>query len=192
FLKEEVKVSASWNSYGMKATSSNSFSVDELAIPKERSFIIGTNHVKVDHPLYYFPFQQFAEATLAVNFSGLAQKFLELSVRIFSERSNLPEYKALGSKIETTFIKIEEEFWSIRRNFYTLIEESWSKCEIDKAISLPLLERVSQISKELALTSRRLTEELYPYCGMTAANKDSEINRVWRNIHTASQHIMML
>jgi hypothetical protein len=36
--------------------------------------------------------------------------------------------------------------------------------------------------------ARNAVDDLYPYCGMTAAEQESDINRVWRDFHTASLH----
>jgi len=55
-----------------------------------------------------------------------------------------------------------------------------------------LLKDITKKSKDLAATSRRLVDELYPYCGLIAAKKSSELNRVWRDFHTASQHSLLI
>jgi hypothetical protein len=44
----------------------------------------------------------------------------------------------------------------------------------------------------LVAVSRQAVDELYPYCGLYAAHEGSEINRVWRDFHTASQHSLLL
>lgn len=43
-------------------------------------------------------------------------------------------------------------------------------------------------SHDLVKASRDIVNDLYSRCGLSATNKDSEINRVWRNFHTAAQH----
>ena len=42
----------------------------------------------------------------------------------------------------------------------------------------------------LVLAARRSISDIYPYCGLRAAQEDAEINRVWRDFHTASQHAL--
>jgi hypothetical protein len=44
---------------------------------------------------------------------------------------------------------------------------------------------------ELAQQARMLVNELYAYCGMEAAQTNTVINQVWRNINTASQHTLL-
>jgi hypothetical protein len=76
----------------------------------------------------------------------------------------------------------------IRQSFFNVAENSWQECFNQLFVSPKLLEEISCVSKQLAFTARRVVDELYPYCGMRAANPDTEINMVWRNLHTASQH----
>ena len=55
-----------------------------------------------------------------------------------------------------------------------------------------LLDEISNKSRTLAKLARQVVDDLYPYCGLVAASADTEINRVWRNLHTASQHRLLL
>jgi hypothetical protein len=38
---------------------------------------------------------------------------------------------------------------------------------------------------------REVVAAIYPLCGLRAVDLGSEINRVWRNIHTAGQHALL-
>jgi hypothetical protein len=51
-----------------------------------------------------------------------------------------------------------------------------------------MLQKVSEASQALAKQSLLVVDHLYPHSGLIAADQNQEINRVWRNIHTASQH----
>jgi alkylation response protein AidB-like acyl-CoA dehydrogenase len=84
----------------------------------------------------------------------------------------------------------------LRNSFYTAVGASWEEyLEMNSSeptlLEQSLLDAVSISSRRLAAESRRLVDELYPWCGLTAANPDTEINRVWRNLHTASQHSLL-
>jgi hypothetical protein len=50
---------------------------------------------------------------------------------------------------------------------------------------------VSEASLALAKQAQHIVNVLYPYCGLRAASPDTEINRVWRDLHTASQHALL-
>jgi alkylation response protein AidB-like acyl-CoA dehydrogenase len=55
----------------------------------------------------------------------------------------------------------------------------------------PLLKDISLASRKLASAARHVVNEMYPCCGLRSADPDTEINRIWRNIHTAGQHSLL-
>jgi alkylation response protein AidB-like acyl-CoA dehydrogenase len=73
-----------------------------------------------------------------------------------------------------------------REAFFAAVTASWQQ----PADAEPL-KQVSQTSRMLARTARECVDKLYPYCGLLAASPDTEINRVWRDLHTASQHALL-
>ena len=193
FLREEVILYNDWNCMGMAATSTNSFEVQRLRVPENRSFTIDADFAFMDHPVYQYPFLQFAEATLAVNSCGMAMRFMDLCETLFFERAKNENYNKETINISLGCLdKARKELEERRQSFYSVIEDSWNECVQHSAIAAELLPGVSKQSKRLAATSRRSIDELYPFCGLIAANKNSEINRVWRNFHTASQHPLLI
>jgi alkylation response protein AidB-like acyl-CoA dehydrogenase len=56
--------------------------------------------------------------------------------------------------------------------------------------SIEDLSNISALSQQLVKTSRDVVNTLYPSCGLRSANATTEINRVWRNLHTAAQHAL--
>lgn len=191
FLNEEVMLHEDWNSMGMVATSSHSFEVKELRLPKNRCFAINEKQAVLDDPIYKYPFLQFAEATLAVNISGMGNRYLDLFEAITKKRATDAGFSK--ETIASLFIRLQDAkrlFQDARQLFYKVIQRSWD--EHSKGFSAARLKEVSEVGRELAATTRRLVDELYPYGGLVMSNRDSEINRVWRNLHTASQHPLLL
>lgn len=191
FYKEEVVLHRHWNSMGMIATASHSFEVRNLSVPSIRCFTIDAKDAFLRDPVYQYPFTQLAETTLSINLSGMALRFIDLCEPLFSEkmkRRNLSETKA--PDLRQLLFAAREEMNACRLVFYNTVEISWQICMRGEVLPQEVLTEVSSKSHSLAKRSRQLVDELYPYCGLTAANISEEINRVWRNIHTASQHAL--
>ncbi len=185
FLRNEVILHPTWKSIGMIATASNSFEVKQLRVPKNRSFTIDSNAAILDAPVYRYPFQQLAEATLAVNSSGMAIRFLDLC-DTFSEETKP------GSLTQLQLTAAKNKLQMARNYFYNAVQQSWQAHVQQQPFAACALKAVTLASRELAATARKLVDEIYPYCGLAAANPAIEINRVWRNLHTASQHALLL
>jgi len=190
---KDVKLITAWKYMGMTGTGSDAFEVKNLCVPADRSFKIDPDFTVIDRPLYRYPFLQLAEATLAANLSGMAVHFMDLSCLTFQEKIKQDKLSA-GQKavLKNTFQKLEIELNQIRLAFYQALDQSWEALLNDEKSALKeALVQVSKTSRQLAKVSRTSVDELYPYCGLTAANPDTEINRVWRDLHTASQHSLL-
>jgi len=193
FWANEVVVHKDWNAMGMIATASHSFEVKGLQVPLTRVFVIDQDHALLPDPIFRFPFLQFAEATLAINISGMAMRFLDLCKIIFSDRleskkNDLHIIAAALNKLE----KAELEMNSHRAAFYEIAEMSWNAFLSNESYQhSEHSAKLTKISRQLAYLARKQTDVLYPYCGMTAADRSTEINRVWRDLHTASQHELL-
>jgi len=189
FYKEEVTLIKNWSSTGMIATASHGFAIKKLMVPANRSFVIDTAHAVLTNPVYHFPFLQFAEATLAVNYSGMAIHFMDLCQELFGEKLANYQGKAvitpeLVKLLESCILELHQE----RVQFYAAVEKAWA---MHRSLTPGLLEAISYTSRSMAATALRLVDTLYPYCGLVAANPTSDINRVWRDLHTASQHTLL-
>jgi alkylation response protein AidB-like acyl-CoA dehydrogenase len=183
FLKDEVKIYPDWNAFGMIATSSHRFEVSHLRVGSERCVLIEGSKSNLPQSIYRFPFEAFAVATLSVNCSGMGCRFLQLCREVFLRSSShhllLPLEKAI------------QQLEAARTAFYTCLTASWEIFVKQNQISDALLAQIMHTSRSLAATALRLSDELFPFCGMAAANPDTELNRVWRNLHTASLHHLL-
>ncbi|HSN08290.1 MAG TPA: hypothetical protein VLS85_04585 [Hanamia sp.] len=193
FLRNEVSVIKDWKVMGMIATSSNSFEVKKLRVNKNRCFAINEKQTVLSDKIYQYPFLQFAETTLAVNISGMAIHYLDLFEAIIKERNSDEHFTneqmlSLSLRHDTAKNQLDEA----RQAFYQIIQHSWNEGRGSKHFSSDTLTEVSKASRQLATTSTRMVDEMFPYCGLTSADPQSEINRTWRNLHTACLHPLLL
>ncbi len=189
--RTEVEVIPGWSYFGLVATGSHAFKVDHLVVPANRTFEIN-KMIKVETPGFDYPFLQMAETTLAVNSLGMARHFMELTEVSFHQRSGKKRFTAVQvnffkEKYAAHKIKLEE----VKNKFYDAFDRSWHQLLATGEIPPGYLIEVSNWSRRLAHTSREIVDDLFPYCGLEAAKTETEINRVWRDLHTASQHALL-
>jgi alkylation response protein AidB-like acyl-CoA dehydrogenase len=176
FRPEEVIVHKTWNTIGLVATGSHSFEVRDVEIPADRCFAIEPGEAKDGDPVYRYPFLQLAEATLTANLAGMGMHFLDCCGELFRQRERL----AAAVKLEEALSTLSD----LRIQFYQALDDSWTgRGSFDK---------VSRFSRALAAGVREVVDGLYPYGGMAAARPHTEINRVWRDLHTATQHSLLV
>jgi alkylation response protein AidB-like acyl-CoA dehydrogenase len=184
--KKYVTLLATWKYTGMVATGSHSFELKNVHAPANRCFKIDPKHAQVADKLYQYPFLQLAEATLAVNLSGMALHFIDLCKEIFEERLSLPKLTQAQKNLMQLTLDQQTQLLNLARTeLFTAVDASW------EATTQQNLKEVSQTSRVLARLARVAVDTLYPYCGLKAAAPDTEINRVWRDLHTAGQHSLL-
>ena len=188
FKRSEVTIYNDWDAMGLKATSSRSFSVKKLKVKEERSFVIDHSHVTLEHPVYTYPFMPFAETTLAVNTLGMMNHLLDDATAILKQKKlNSFQFQLADEAIQTA----KQEINKLSVAFYTNIERSWNELLKQKKISQKTTRQISNISRQLVKACRGHAVIVYPFCGLAKTSQHSDINRVFRDIFTASQHALL-
>ncbi len=186
--KKKVKLQAGWKYMGMIATGSDAYIIGQEYVSMEHLFSLEPASAIVRETLYLYPFLQLAEATLAANLSGMAVHFTDLCAEIISDK--ITNNKSLSSADLTKMqedIEVETKRLNDARTlFYDALHRSWNKADEQQ-----LLLQVSITSRRLAQVARQSVDNLYPYAGLKAAATGTEINRVWCDLHTASQHSLL-
>ena len=191
--REEVEILDGWSYMGMIATGSHAFKTENLQVPLNRVFEILPEKVTRPEAIYRYPFLQFAEATLAVNILGITQHLQRLISATFWKRH---EFRKYDQKHLDYFLKLEKSCQSkletARIAFYEAVEVSWQELEANGKISSKSLKTVSKSSRKLTQVCREINSKMHPFAGLEAAKTHTELNRVWRDFNTVSQHALLI
>lgn len=189
--KEEVHIISGWSYFGLVATGSHAFEAKNVTVPGNRTFKINEN-IQAGGLGFDYPFLQMAETTLAVNIAGMGQHFINLAAAAFQQRTGLKRYTEEQIRhFYEVLDSVKAKIKTARTDFYEAFDNSWLALITYNTIPASVLQEVSTRSRILAHYSREACDTLYPYCGLDAARKETTINRVWRDIHTASQHSLL-
>ncbi|PRD47442.1 acyl-CoA dehydrogenase [Sphingobacterium haloxyli] len=186
--REHVLIHYDWDTFGLECTASHSFSINELKVPQGRAFDLHPDCRTSDEPIFYYPFMTFAECTLAVNYIGMFRRFLDLFEKQLLVKSSDPEWVKTNGKI--LFKKVDavrSTFDKKAKRLYQLIDETWKETEPDTL----LIAEIADLSRALVSDVRTGTIDLFPYTGIAGAQRENELNIVFRHIFTASQHALL-
>lgn len=186
--RQHVVLKKNWDSMGMIATGSHGFSVSDVFVDPMLTFQITPENATHPASIYRYPFLTFAEATLVVNYTGMTQQFLDLCDPVFRKRTaNNPD---IANRLTQVFSEAKEKLQECRNRFYQVVDLSWTACDTNGINQEQLYENVSKTSHELYRVCLSIMSTLYPHTGLTGASQNNELNRIWRNFHTASQHTL--
>ena len=169
--KSQVELIPTWKSMGMVATSSHSFEVINQKVHQDYSFIY--NEFYSDDLVEKIPFRVFADLTLLVNYLGMAEHFLEKSLELFS------------SNLQTEFEILLNESTSQTIDFSIKIEKLLSE---NKVTSNVLETEIHQFGENTTEQITNYIIQLYPHLGIKASKTNEEINQIFRDYFTATQH----
>jgi indole-3-acetate monooxygenase len=192
-LHDEVTVSASSNAIGLAATSNNDFEAKNLKVPAARAVKINGDNAKVNARLFQYPFLQLTEAAMAVNMSGMAFHFIDTCFDTLEQMKGVNGLPLMSDNmVEDTFEKHLQKLNDARVKLFYAVELTWQSCVNQQPIKDTILYKVSSASQDLTRKARECVDALFPFCGLDAMDKTSEINRVWRDLHTASHEPLLV
>jgi indole-3-acetate monooxygenase len=189
-----VTVQENWHAIGLRGTASHRFSLDGLRVGARHAFDITPQGARAHGPLFRFPFLSLAFVTLAANLAGMGGRFVQLARDTVAQRRHhvtgqgLPELPQVRAAFEHAAASLH----AARRRFYELLDATWELVCRGQPVEDARTRELHAASLALADAARRACDELFPFCGLRAADERAEIGRVWRDLHTASQHALML
>lgn len=189
-----VRIEPTWHGIGLRATASHAFHVDDVRVPAEQGFDIDPAAATAGGPLYRFPFMALAYVTLAATLAGMARHFIDLARPTIARRTRLSGGVALVDvpAVRQAVQQADDDVAAARTGFYRLLDRAWQQVAAGDAVGPGDAAALQRASLALVEAARRAVDGLYPYCGLHAADARSEINRVWRDVHTATQHALWL
>lgn len=189
FTPDQVQVTADWDAYGLKATSSHTISVTDVFVPESMTFDISNGERHHQHPVYSYPFLSFAEVSFAAVNIGICKHFFDKALM------SIAPHKTNGGTrytfVHDLIIRQQGLLLDAAENFYEAMQRSWELQLQYGTISEDVLREVHHYALNVTTVALLTAQRIYPYLGLTVAMEHSAINRCWRDLHTASQHILL-
>ncbi len=107
--------------------------------------------------------------------------------KIEADPNRKKDYPVMKAAIHAANVDLKEA----RSGLYKSVKEVWLRYEGQETASTAELSQIIINAKRCAFIARTEVENLYPWAGMDAIVPETDINRIWRDIHTASQHILL-
>jgi len=193
FTPDQVEIVKDWDAFGLKGTGSHTIRVENAFVSIERTFDVMKQANEFGNIVHTFPFVQFGQSSFAAVSLGIGQGFFEEARRILESskeqwsRGGNTKYEAITAILEQELLnyrQIEEVFHSTVADLWQTHKEGNELAEVD-------LNNFSTVCKEAADITIGCTNRLFRHFGMEAVMESSSLNRIWRNLHVASQHTFL-
>jgi alkylation response protein AidB-like acyl-CoA dehydrogenase len=189
---EKVEFLDTWHVSGLCGTGSTDFAIRDVFVPAEHAVGIGIDG-PLDRPLYAFPHFGLLGMGIAAVSLGLARAAIDELIEIAGAKKPSGSARPLAARASTQaeVSRAEAGLRSARAFYYEAIDAAW-----DAAKATGRIETRHRLDIRLATTSATQAsaaaiDRMYNLAGGTSVYRDSPLQRIFRDVHVATQHMMV-
>ncbi|MFT6557946.1 acyl-CoA dehydrogenase family protein [Sneathiella sp.] len=188
----DIELLDTWQVSGLKATGSTDFRVRDLFVPEEMTFD-ATRMSGPDGAIHKFPIFALLGIGIAAVALGLARASLDELVGFASEKTPQGSSKPLALKPSTQsqVAKAEAELRAARLFFYESISRSWQNAMQGDEPSIEDRRDIRLATTHATNSAARVIDRMYRLGGGTSVYAKSPLQRHFRDVHVATQHMMV-
>ena len=193
FPARDAQIIDTWNVSGLRGTGSHDIAVEGLFVPAERSVWFSTDPVRRGGSLYAFPvFGLLALGIAAVSLGiarGAIDGILELAGAKVPTGSRRP--LAERSATQATVAQATALVAASRAHLRATVDEIWQTAARGEAATLEQRARLRLAATQSVRDAAKAVDLAYECGGATSIYADSALQRRFRDVHVATQHILV-
>ena len=192
FARDQVRILDTWHTGGLRGTGSHDFEVSDAFVPEGRSVLLGSEPRSAG-PLYRFPvFGLLALGVCAVTL-GVARRAIDELVALASAKVPTGSGRNLSSRsvVQRQVGEAEASLRSARAYVYGAIDAAWRIAARGESLPLETRADLRLAAVNAAWSAVRAVDLAYHAAGGTSVYDASPLSRCFRDIHVATQHIMV-
>ncbi|WP_394842847.1 acyl-CoA dehydrogenase family protein [Pendulispora brunnea] len=192
FSADQIEIHDTWHSLGLRGTGSNEFGVHELFVPAARSTALMTD-TPLPGPLYRFPLFGLLGLGIAAVALGVARVAIDSLIELATKKTPQGSTRLLAERPSTQehVARAEARWRAARALVLEAVDAAWSAAVETEGIS-------TEHKRDIRLATTFATEEaaavvnrMHTTAGGSAVFEASPIQRCLRDVHVATQHMMV-
>ena len=191
FAGDEVTFHDTWHVAGLQGTGSGDYSVDALVVPSGRWMQIG-GEPRIDRTLYRFSFFGALAVGIAAVGLGLARRAADELVDLAGGKRPQGSSKTLAERpaVQAALAEADAARRAARHLLDRTIADAWDVAGAggdadDTRVAL------RQAATHAVTTAASVVDACYTAAGGAAVYRSSPLQRVFRDVHVATQHAMV-
>lgn len=192
FNREDVIFHDTWTVAGLCGTGSTDFEVADLFVPATRAPSLISDK-PLDRPLYCFPTFGLLGIGIAGVALGLARGAVDALIELAGGKTPQGSSKplALRAKAQLDVSEAEALIRSARAYLAETVETAWQAASSDGAITVEHRRDIRLATTHAVKMAARAVDLMYTLGGGTSVYKTSALQRHFRDVHVATQHMMV-
>ncbi|MCZ6463706.1 MAG: acyl-CoA dehydrogenase family protein [Proteobacteria bacterium] len=188
----EVEFLDTWHVSGLCGTGSTDFAMNDLFVPEERAVGLGVDG-PLERPLYAFPQFGLLAMGIAAVAMGLARAAIDELVSFAGGKTPQGSSRSLArrSGAQSDVARAEALLRSSRAFYYEAIEAAWESACTKGEIGVEHRRDVRLATTSTTRACAQAVDLMYELGGGTSVYRRSPLQRIFRDIHVATQHMMV-
>ena len=190
---EEARIVDTWYSLGMRGTDSNDVALDDVFVPKSRTFPLTPEFEPGTHyqgPLYRIPAMAEAGLVLAPVALGIAREAIDELRALAEGKTPFGSARVLRERplAQGRLGRAEGVLRSARALFYGTMEEAWERALAGEPVTLEQRADALLASTHALSSCVEAVDLVYSIAGTSAIYTRNPIERHFRDIQTIRHH----
>jgi len=181
-----------WHVSGLCGTGSTDYAIHDVFVPEHRALGLGVDG-PLARPLYAFPQFGLLGMGIAAVSLGLARAAIDELIAIAGGKTPSGSSRPLAerSTTQSEVSRAEATLRSARAFYYEAIDDAWNRAQDTGQIE-PDQRRDIRLATTFATHAcAEAVDRMYNLAGGTSVYRDSPLQRIFRDVHVATQHMMV-
>ena len=188
----EIEFLDTWHVSGLCGTGSTDFAMNDLFVPERRAAGLGVDG-PLPRPLYAFPQFGLLAMGIAAVALGLARAAIDELLGLAGGKTPQGSSRSLAARpaAQADVARAEALWRSARAFYYEAIERAWDAAKARGEIGVEERRDVRLATTHATRASAAAVDLMYELGGGTSVYRRSPLQRIFRDVHVATQHMMV-
>lgn len=192
FPEKEVEFIDTWHVSGLRGTGSCDYRVENVVVPETRVVGLGPDPAAC-RPLYRFPLYSFLALGIAAVTLGIARAAIDELVRLAVTKKRFGSGSPMAAKAHSQIevATAEARLRAARAFYYEALDSAWAAASRDETMPLEIRRDLRLATTHAVGECTRVVDAMYTLAGGVSVYESSRLQRQFRDVHVATQHIMV-
>jgi alkylation response protein AidB-like acyl-CoA dehydrogenase len=193
FPATDAEIVDTWTVSGMCGSGSHDIAVRDLFVPRERAVSLVTDRPRHEGPLYTFPLFGLLALGISAVATGIARTAIDELVDLAGGKTPSGSRRTLAERtaVQAQVAEAEATLESARAFVRDTVGETWDAAKTRGAITPAQRARLRLAATHATRCAARATDLMYDAGGGTSIYAASRLQRCFRDVHVATQHVMV-
>lgn len=192
FPAHEVTIHDTWHTSGLRGTGSHDIEVNDLLVPEGRWTVLG-GRARIDAPLYRFPTLGLLALGVSAVALGIAEHAIEAFIALATDKVPTGSRRALAERAgaQKDLARAQALVAAARAYTNVVIDRAWEQAAGAGRLGMDVKAELRLAASNNAWSGAAAVDLLYHAAGGSAIYETSALQRCFRDVHVATQHIMV-